>query len=438
MKRIQIFGWLLATTCFVQAAGAQTTSQHLAVEEAVAAAIAGNDAVKLAALDEQIAKAKYHQTDAIFLPQAGVSYTVFSTNNPLNAFGFKLQQKSITAADFNPALLNHPGATPDFTTRFEVQQPLLNLDMSYQRKGAARQVEMYALSTKRTKEYLAAETRKAYLQLQLLYNVQKVLDEALVTGKAVRKSAEDYFKQGLIQKSDVLNAGVHVMNIETQLQNTASGIRDVSDMLSLLMGRNGSVVYAVDSLELNRQTPDSLQLTDERADFKAMQKGMEGYDMMIKASKMSQLPRVNAFGSWQLNDKSLLGFGANAYLVGVQLSWTVFNGNRTKNMIAQQGFEKNKLAQQLQQQKDEAALQVAHAKRQIADADFAIRQQQLAVEQSYEAFRVLQNRYAQGLVKTTDLLMAQTQLSQQQLGYVQALYSYNLAITGLQFLTSTK
>jgi outer membrane protein TolC len=426
--------FLLVSIAGLQAA-AQDSAVQLAREEAIAAALAGNTAVKLAALDEQIAKAKYRQTDAIFLPQAGISYTAFSTNNPLNAFGFKLQQKTITAADFNPALLNKPGATPDFTAKLEVQQPLLNMDMNYQRKGAAKQMEVSQFSTQRTRDHLAFETEKAYLQLQMLYDADKVLKEALSAAKAAHKSTNDYFKQGLIQKSDLLNAEVHVMSIETQLHQSQSNISNVSDMLSLLMGKPAGVVYKVAASAMQAKHTDSMQFNNDRADFKAMQKGMEAYDMMIKAAKMSKLPRINAFGAWQLNDKSMLGFGANAYLVGVQLSWTVFNGNRTKNNLSQQMFEKDKLSSQLQQQKEEAGLQINQAKRQLADASFAMKQQLLAVEQSSEALRVLQKRYEQGLVKTMDVLMAQTQLSQQQLGYVQAVFQYNMATAYLQFLT---
>ena len=165
---------------------------------------------------------------------------------------------------------------------------------------------------------------------------------------------------------------------------------------------------------------------------------MESYDMMIKSSKMSYLPRLNAFASWQLNDKSMFGFNANAYFAGIQLSWNIFNGNRTRNTISQQRLEKEKLAKQLDQQKSEAQLQINHARRQLSDASFVMKQQQLAVEQASEALRVLQNRYTQGLVKTTDVLMAQTQLSQQKIGYVHAVFNYNLAAASLQFLTTSK
>jgi hypothetical protein len=40
------------------------------------------------------------------------------------------------------------------------------------------------------------------------------------------------------------------------------------------------------------------------------------------------------------------------------------------------------------------------------------------------------------LVKTSDVLMAQTQLSQQKIGYVHAVFKYNLAAASLEFLTT--
>jgi outer membrane protein TolC len=421
------------------ASRSQDSVKHLSLQEAITVSASNNNAVKLSELDVQVARAKFRQTDAMLLPQANFSYTAFTTNDPLNSFGFKLQQGSIKNADFNPDVLNNPSATPDFSAKFELQQPLLNVDMLYQRKGAARQVEMYQLLSKRTKEYLCFETEKAYLQLQMVYDENKVLNEALATSKAVYKTSKDYYDQGLIQKSDLLNADLHVMNIETQVKSSQSGIQDASDILSILMGRSTGTVYTIDPIGItNTVIADSVALSNERSDLKALQKGMESYDMMIKSSKMSYLPRLNAFASWQLNDKSMFDFNANSYFAGIRLSWNIFNGNRTRNTISQQQLEKEKLAKQLDQQKSEAQLQINHARRQLSDAIFFMKQQQLAVGQASEALRVVQNRYTQGLVKTTDVLMAQTQLSQQKIGYVHAVFNYNLAAASLQFLTTGK
>jgi len=260
---------------------AQDITRYLTLKEAVTASISNNDAIKSSVLDEQIASVKFKQTGAILLPQAKFSYTAFTTNNPLNAFGFKLQQGSITEVDFNPKQLNHPSATPDFSARLELQQPLVNIDLLYQRKGAAKQVEMYHLISQRTREYLSFETGKTYLELQMLYDADKVLKNALTASKAVYKISKDYYDQGLVQKSDLLNAELHVMNIETQLKGSQSNIQDASDELSLLMGELTGKVYTVDPITQNiNLVIDSLQLPDDRTDFKALQKGIEGYDMI--------------------------------------------------------------------------------------------------------------------------------------------------------------
>ncbi|MDX1318061.1 MAG: TolC family protein, partial [Xanthomarina gelatinilytica] len=59
----------------------------------------------------------------------------------------------------------------------------------------------------------------------------------------------------------------------------------------------------------------------------------------------------------------------------------------------------------------------------------------LALEQSEESLRIRTNRYEEGLEKTTDLLLAETQYAQKQLEYYQTIFEYNYAQAYLQFLT---
>jgi outer membrane protein TolC len=425
---------ILVSSVFTTAIAAQSTKQ-LTLDEAISSALSNNKTVQLAKMDETIATANYQQTEAIYLPQVGLSYTAFSTNNPLNAFGFKLQQKSITQNDFNPALLNHPGATPDFTTKLEVQQPIINLDAVYMRKGAAKQIEVYQYKTQRTKEYITFEVQKAYLQLQLAYDAVTVLEDALATTKALYTFTENHFKQGLIQKSDLLNVQVQVAGLENNLAKANSNIGNASDYLSALMGQPLGTIYTATKTALTTIIKDSIANT--RADFMAMQKAIDASNLMIQSSKMSYLPKLNGFGGYQLNDSRMLGFGAGAYLVGAQLSWNIFQGHKTKNTIASQTLERNKLAAQLAQQKEQSNVELSKAKRDIIDAQSEITKQKIVIEQSAEALRILQNRYEQGLVNTTDVMMATTQLSQQKFGLAQAIFNQNLSKAYTQLLTSS-
>jgi len=423
---------------FVSAAMAQQPVVYLTLKEATDSTLANNRDLGLSRLDEKIARAKTKEMDAIYLPQADFSFTALSSNNPLNAFGFKLQQQVVQQKDFNPDLLNKPGASGDYSGRLQVKQPLLNMDLVYMRKAVAAQEGIYQMKTQRTTEYLTYEVKKGYLQLQLLYEAEKVLKEALRSANAMYTFTDNRVKEGLMQKSDALNVQVWIHTVETNLAETASNIRNASDYLSLLMGRPYGTVYSAEPAKPENTELSGASVPENRADFAAMKKAMEASSLMIKSAEKSYLPRINAFASYQTNDYRLTGFGAGSYLAGLQLSWDIFKGNSTKNKISTQQVELSKLSGQLENQQVQSQLELNKTLRQLEDARYKIRQQTAAVENATEALRILQDRYEQGLVNSTDVLQAQTQLSQQQLGKAQAVFSYNSTAAYISFLTSTQ
>jgi len=438
-NKLVFFQIILMTALGVlaQSVQAQDSTALLQLNDLITQATSNNKNIQLAKIDEQIAAANYKQTQAVFLPQVGFSYSAFTSNNPLNAFGFKLQQKDIAQSDFDPALLNHPASTPDFMTQLNVQVPIINMDMLYMRKAALKQTEIYGYKTQRTREQIIYQAKQAYLQLQLAYDAQKVLQEALQTTKAIHKFTNDRFQQGLLQRSDLLNVEVQIKTIETNIADTKSAIRNASDYLSLLMNKPATVIYTIEvpaATVLSDFPADTLSAN--RSDFKAMEKSIESYDLMIKSSKKSYLPKLNAFANYQLHDNSMAGFGAGAYMAGIQLSWDIFKGNSIKNKIATQRLERNKLAEQLNNQKEESRLDLSKTYRRFTDAVFSIQQQEVSVDHATEVLRILQNRYQQGLANTTDVLLAQTQLSQQKLAYTQAVFNKNISVAYLEFLTS--
>ncbi|WP_276372647.1 TolC family protein [Chryseolinea sp. H1M3-3] len=434
----KVFPLLLIFTITFSASLLAQDTVLLSLQEALDASLNNNKEIVIARLEEEGASARFNQTNAVFLPQVKLSYTALSTNNPLNAFGFKLQQESIAQSDFNPELLNNPASTQNFMTKAEFQQPLLNMDMLHMRKAAQQQVDVYTFKTKRTKDYLVFEVQKAYAQLQLAHQANSVLGEALKTVNSIYTATANRYEKGFLQKSDLLQVQVQVTNMERQSAEAKSNVRNASDYLSLLMGKQSGVVYQVEPVALVTKLEGvETQVPENRADFRALQSAVTAHDMMISSSKMSYLPKLNAFGEYLINDKDAFGFGANSYLVGAQLSWTIFNGTATRNKIAEHRAERNKAAEQLQYQKEQSQLELNKTLRQWEDALIALQQQELAVSQASEALRILQNRYNQGLVTTNDILQSQTLLSQQKLYQAQTVFQFNTTQAYLQFLTIT-
>jgi outer membrane protein TolC len=57
------------------------------------------------------------------------------------------------------------------------------------------------------------------------------------------------------------------------------------------------------------------------------------------------------------------------------------------------------------------------------------------MEQSEESLRIRGHRFKEGLEKTSDLLLAETQYAQKQLDYYQTIFEYNYTKAYLLFLT---
>lgn len=394
--------------------------------------------IKIANQDFKSAQADYRQSKAIFLPSISASYTAIATTNPLMAFGSKLNQEILTASDFNPALLNDPARIKNFATKIEVLQPLINVDGLYGRQAAKAKMEAFSLQTERTKEYLELEVNKAFMELQLGYKAVIVLEKANKTAEANLKLIENYFKQGILQKTDLLSVQVRVNEIKNQLQYAKSNVQNASDYLALLLNEDSSnkVYKPIEELE-NTIVIETINttLSSNRKDIQAMDKSNEAYGKMLQSSKMNFLPRLNAFGSYELYDDSLFGTSAKGYLVGAQLSWTLFDGFKSIGKMEKSKAEFQKSEIETQQYKAKSQLELNKTNRQLKDAENKVNLSKLALEQSQEAYRIRSNRFTQGLEKTTDLLQSETLMFQKELEFLQAVFEYNFTQNYLHFLT---
>lgn len=393
--------------------------------------------VKLANDEVQLAQAELLGTRAMYLPNVNASYTFSNTNNPLYAFGSKLNQERITQMDFNPALLNDPKAISNFATKIEVQQPIINMDAVYLKKAGQVKSEVLKIKAERTKEYIQFELKKAYMQLQLAYRMLETLENAKTTTLANKKVIDNYFKNGMIQKTEVLYIDVRVKEIENQIAYAKSNIKNASDYLFFLIDEpsENKVLKPSEKLEFQNQILDNTaSLNFNRKDLQAYQKSLEAYDLMIKSSKAKFLPKLNAFGSFELYDNKFAQFGANGYLAGIQLSWNVFDGLKAKSEQEKYKAELTKAQTEITQYNKQSQLELNKANRQVQDAENKVNLTKLALEQSKEAYRIRKNRYDQGLEKSSDLLMSETTMSQKDLEYQQAIFEYNVALEYYKFL----
>jgi outer membrane protein TolC len=428
---------------FVANTLAQSADKELlSLDKAIEKALTQNPQLKAENAKIDAAKASLSETNAFFLPQVSVSETAIFTNSPLNVFGFKLQQERVKMEDFNPDVLNNPKDIQNFLTQLEVLIPLVNLD-GWQYKQAALQGVYAANYQKQFAEtYTSFYVKQTYFAIQLFEKSEKVILKAITTTEAVLKLVQDNIAAGYAKKSDELAVKVRLSELQAQLSQLNNQKKSVIDQLNQLMGTPIGTNWSFsDSLPLNlslinQQTNQQIDLQN-RADFQAWQSGLSARNFAFQAAKSKLLPSLNAFGNYSLYDKSLFGFGADNYMVGVQLKWTIFAGTRNKALIQKAAAEKQTSQLEFEAYQSKSLAEFQQAQRALETQQKELNAASEAIAYSQEAFKILKDRFEQGMERTSELLMAETKLAEQQLRYERAKFQLYVAQIHLDLLSST-
>lgn len=416
---------------------AQSHSNKISLEDALLKAEKNNKEIKKSKTRVDIAKANYQQSHSLFLPGINLSHTAVRTNDPLASFGFKLKQEVVTSADFNPVLLNDPGSMENFQTQIKLEQPLLNFDGIYERKAAKLGYEAMSLQSERTVEYIRFEVKKAYKQLQLAQEAVTVFEKIKVGTDANLKQSLDFFEEDLIKEADVLSAKVRSLEVENQLNQSKNQRSNASDYLAFLIGiESNTLLSATDIFQEPLMNSDlSTETNNEaRSDILAYKKGVSAKEQLLKSARNKFLPRINAFGAYEWNDKDFLGTSANNYMIGASLSWDLFKGYKNIGKIKKAKAELQLQKLDFDDYLEQSNLKIKEAKRSLVLSIQKIETGRLAKDQSEEALRIRTNRFNQGLEKMTDLIQSEILFTSKNLEYLNAINTYYTAKFYLEFL----
>lgn len=383
-------------------------------------------------------RAEFRETNATFLPQLNASHTAYRTDNPVMAFGTLLNQGVFSESDFAINNLNNPSAVSNFVTTFQVQQPLINFDKWVMRSALKDRADAQLQQNTFKKEALLLQADRLYMQLQLAYKSVDVLEKSKATAQANLQSIEDFYAEGLLVKSDVLSAKVRLNEVENALSKAKNEVAHISDYMHYMMNEEGAVLSPKNQLEMKLSAETQETDLTNRSDVLAMDLSVEAYDKMKKSAGLMYLPTLNAFGNVQYFDEDVFGTGAQNFFVGASLNWNLFEGGsriaKSQKMKAQ--YQQAKL--EAEDYKASSEVELEKAKRVLQEAENQLNRNALSLEQAQEAFDIRKNRFEEGLERTTDLLNAEIQLSNQELLYNQSIFEFNLAQLQVQFLGNAK
>ncbi|MCC5932887.1 MAG: TolC family protein [Balneolales bacterium] len=410
----------------------------LSLEQALELAAESNRDIRMKQHEQQAARAQFRQSNAVFLPSVSLEYQALSTDDPLNVFGFKLKQQQVTAQDFDPTRLNDPGAYENFSARLMVQQPVFNPDMIQARRAARTQYEAAGYMVQGTAAMTAYRVKQAYFELVLYREVQQVLAEAVETAKAYETQAQNFFDEGMLSREDLLAARVHRLELENKLVKAANDADAAQENLALLLGMDSlTQIHTTDALTDSSPMQPGTGLPESAPDnafVRSASLQADAADQMVKSAAYSFLPRLNVFGSFELNDNDPFGFGSSAYMIGANLSWNLFSGMQQAGRYAEASARARMARTGLEQFQHEQHTQLRQAARALEHARDRIALSEEAIAGASENARIRANRYAEGMERTTDLLVAQTRLSESQLQQLEAYFQFNMSAAALELL----
>ncbi|MGM0635915.1 MAG: TolC family protein [Bacteroidota bacterium] len=386
-------------------------------------------------------KAQFNETRATFLPQLKVSHTGSRTNNPVMAFGARLNQGIFTENDFAVNNLNNPDGITNFVTSFQIEQPIINMDKIMMRSALKYGAEAKSQQNAFKKDALLLQTEKIYMQLQLAYKAVEVYEKAQKTAEANLKTVEDFYNQDLLVKSDVLSAKVRKNEVDNALNQANSMVQNLSDQLKYLMNDElEGDLLPENELDVKLTAVEENKAVDikNRSDVVAMELQVDSHKKMNQAAKMEYFPSLNAFGNLQWFDEDILGMGSRNYFVGASLSWNLFEGGSrlARNQKAKAKFEQAKL--EAEDYLAESVLELQKSQRALVDAENKMNRNKLSLDQAEEAFEIRKNRFEEGLERTADLLTAESQLAEQELNYYQSVFEFNFTQLYVEFLSNQK
>ena len=428
---------LLSGAASVQAQAPSTL--RLSIEDALDRAREQNFRIRSAAAEAEAARAGKRQTLATFLPQLTVSEEGVATNDPLNTFGFRLKQESVTQADFAPSVLNDPDRVDNFTTKVEVRQPILNLDGLYQRRAAADQARAADLGQQRTEAFVTFKVREGYYGLVLAQQRRAVIDSALTAAHANRDQAQNFYEQGMINRADLLAAEVRVLELESQRTDAQARVQNAADQLRYLLGLEERIaIEPTDDLRVMMAPVDTVdvgQVNQQRSDMRALRFQADAAQEQLRAKRSAFLPKLNAFGGYEWNDEVPFGTQGESWIAGASLSWNVFSGFKNAGAAQRARADLRRAELAVRDQALQNEVQITAALRNLEASRQQLRQAEAAVEQARESLRIRSDRFEQGLEKTTDVLNAEVTLANKRLAYLKTLYDHNMNIYRLELLT---
>ncbi len=401
-------------------------AKKISLREAVE--IAGERNLNLQAASAQL-EAAYQQVDIAasnFLPRLNLTQNIIRTDQQVNHFGLKLNHGQISQMDFNPMLLNNPDKITDYGTSVVVQQPIFNggkeiLGYKMAKKGV-QQAESETFSARET---IIFETVKAYLGATLAREGLKVSEDALKTAEKNLEMIRQRYDQGLVIKSDLLQAQVHVAQIKEQTVAARHNVPLALAGLNTILGNSKGDYEPMDNLEGGGCPPVDLKTLTEwaqqyRSELKSLRAQEEAAELQVRMAQSEFLPNINAQGSYDYHGNKLFSDGADSITLALSIQLNLFSGTSDYHKVKQAKSRLTAIRKMRAAKSEQIDLEVKQAYWGLQTAYQRLQATEEAVDQAKAGLEIITQRYKEGAAGIVYLLRTELALANARFNRLQA------------------
>jgi outer membrane protein TolC len=413
-----------------------SAAEITSLRESVSYAIEHNRMLAIAVTQVDRAQAEVDMATGQMMPSVDASTGFARGNSPLYVFGTKLQQGSVTAADFAPASLNQPGYINNYQSRVGLSMPLYSGGAMWAGRARARHhAEASELEFEFRKQQLVYQTITAYVQSRQALAQVKASKNAVKAAKKRWQGAEAMKRRGMTIDSDVMDAHVHVLRSQVRM-NEANNIYERSlESLRLMLGMDSNAeLNALGEPNVRFSSEPVAQMLEKysgrRADLLALESELEASESARSQSQAGYLPHVNLMAAQEWNSETF-GLDNSNGMVGVTVSMNLFSGGGDLARVRAATSDRVALEFQVKDKRQQINNEISQAFRSLQMAKQRFQSESEALKQTSESLRIKSLRHAQGLETTSDLLGAQVRADASEMAHIRAKYNVMIAKAAL-------
>ena len=352
-------------------------------------------------------------------------------------------QVTLPLPQANGPITISPTVLNNYNLKASVQQPLFTgFKLSSNARAADELAEASGFDRRSDEDDLLLNVTTAYWTLYQTAQTRKYADENVVRLQTYRRDTENLLTSGLATRNDLLKVEVQLSSAILAQIDAANDAQVACMNLDNLIGLPlHEEVLAVsepgsepDSSAAAPAGADSLfaQALGSRPDLQATERRLDAAKSGLTAARGNWWPQLFLTGAYYYNRPNsryqpTLDAFRSTWEVGVQLQMDVWNWGATASQAQQAEASVTQTALQVDQMKDNIALDVRRSSLAVAQARQKVAVARLAVDEADENLRTTGDKYKNGVSTSTDLLDANVALLQAKTNYTAALVELAVA-----------